>query len=333
MAQLQIRSRDNSLDIARGIAILGVLYGHAMAWQDIHGTVLAHWFWSYHMALFALVSGYFYKERPFWATFKSSVKSLLVPYFIVSFVLFFLNQWGVNDWNVFCYDFLSYACSTLTLRVNPPGFWFVIALFNCRLILAVISRIKYKYKYLFLAVLSLFIFFFPKHIEILHFSRTFGLMVFVIIGIYSKRYELLDRPVSMIVAVILAIMLLSAGLFFVDIWRYYMPLYVLNYLTASIISYALVFYCKQLDKLKTTFVNPFKNLLAFCGRHSMMILSFQAILGVRFIKGVNNYAHIQNAYVLMLIFVFGCIMSTFILNMVLVQYHKRINLNGDKYTK
>lgn len=97
-AKIQYK-RDNSLDIARGIAILGVLYGHAMAWQNIHGTVLTHWFWSFHMALFALISGYFYKEKkekPFLDTFVSSVKSLLIPLFLVSFILFFRDiiVWG-----------------------------------------------------------------------------------------------------------------------------------------------------------------------------------------------------------------------------------------------
>ena len=91
MAQLINKSRDNSLDIARGIAILGVLYGHAMAWQGIHGTTLTYWFWSFHMALFALVSGYFYKRKPFWITFMSSVKTLLLPLFMVSFGCFFIN--------------------------------------------------------------------------------------------------------------------------------------------------------------------------------------------------------------------------------------------------
>ena len=96
MPQHQIidKERDNSIDIARGIAILGVLYGHAMAWQDIHGTMLVHWFWSFHMALFALVSGYFYRKKSFWESFVGSVKNLLVPLFVVSFVLFFMDKIG-----------------------------------------------------------------------------------------------------------------------------------------------------------------------------------------------------------------------------------------------
>lgn len=188
----------------------------------------------------------------------------------------------------------------------------MIALFNCRLILTVVSKLKIKYKFQILAVFSICVFLLPKHIGLFHISHTFGLMAFVIIGIYAKKYALLERPVKKQYAVLLAIVLLSAGLFFVDMWRYYMPLYILNFFSASIICYALVFYCKQFDQLKTNIVVPVKNLFAFCGRHSMMILSFQAILGQRYIQSARNLFHIHNAYILMLIFVLGCIVSTFI---------------------
>lgn len=331
---LQLRSdkkRDNSIDIARGIAILGVLYGHAMAWQNISGTALTHWFWSFHMPLFALVSGYFYKERPIRHTFASSVKSLLAPLFGVSFILFFLNEIGegISDWSTFCHEFIERVFSTISLQVSPPGFWFVIALFNCKIILAIVSKLNNKHKYLLLAVFSIIVFFLPKHIDKFEISRTFGLMIYVIIGIYAKKNAWMDKHVNTISAVILAIILLFAGLFFIDMWRYNMPLYILNLLTATVISYALIFYCKLLDQLKTKLVNPIRNVLAFCGRHSLMILSFQAILGQRFFQSINHDVHIQNAYVLMLIFVFSCVVSTVILNGIRIQTNKFIIKKND----
>ena len=318
-------TRDYSIDIARGIAILGVLYGHAMAWQDIHESALTHWFWSFHMALFALVSGYYYKDKTIGMTFVNSVKNLLVPLWECSLILFVINKIGGGDWKLLFHDFITFVYSTITFQVSPPGFWFVIALFNCKIILAIISKINIKYKYLVLAALSIFIFFFPKHIGLFHFTHTFGLMVFVIIGIYAKRYALLDMRVNKYCAVILAIILISAGLFFIDIWRYYMPLYVLNFATASIISYALIFYCKQLEQLNTKMVNPIRNLFAFCGRHSMMILSFQAILGIRVIEFTKQFSHIENAEIIMLIFVFCCLGFTFILNGIRTIYNILIN--------
>lgn len=159
------------------------------------------------------------------------------------------------------------------------------------------------------------VFLLPKHIGLFHISHTFGLMAFVIIGIYAKKYALLERPVKKLYAVLLAIVLLSAGLFFVDMWRYYMPLCVINFFTASVISYALLYYCKQIDRLNTCFVNPVKEVLAFCGQHSLMILSFQAVLGIRFIQIAKQLVHITNAYFFMLVFVILCLSFTFILNL------------------
>ena len=203
----------------------------------------------------------------------------------------------------------------------------MIALFNCRLILTVVSKLKIKYKFQILVVFSICFFLLPKHIDLFHISHTFGLMAFVIIGIYAKKYALLERPVKKQYAVLLAIVLLSAGLFFVDIWRYYMPLYILNFFSASIICYALVFYCKQFDQLKTNIVVPVKNIFAFCGRHSMMMLSFQAILGQWFIQSTKNLLHINNAYILMVIFVLGCIVSTFILDIIRTHCSKLVLIN------
>ena len=173
----------------------------------------------------------------------------------------------------------------------------------------------------------MFVFLLPKHINQFHISHTFGLMSFVIIGISAKKHALLERPVKKQYAVLLAIVLLSAGLFFMDMWRYYMPLYILNFFSASIICYALVFYCKQFDQFKTNIVVPVKNIFAFCGRHSMMILSFQAILGQWFIQFARNLFHIHNAYILMLIFVLGCIVSTFILDRIRTHCSKLVLIN------
>ena len=193
------------------------------------------------------------------------------------------------------------------------------------MILAVVAKLKFKWRYLLLAVFSMCIFLFPKHINLFHISRTFGLMVFVIIGLYAKKYAILNRPVKMLVAYILALILLSAGLFFMDMWRYYMPLHFFNFVTATLISYSLIFYCKQFDQIKIPLFKTISKVLAFCGRHSLIILSFQAILGLRFFVVIKNYTHITNAYVLMLAFVLSCFTLTYILSELKIQYKKVLN--------
>lgn len=317
--------RDNSIDIARGIAIIGVLYGHALAWQDVHGTMLHSSFWSFHMALFALVSGYFYKERPFLQTIISSLKSLLLPYFVVTFIVLVIdNIGGGNFTNIetIIHQLCVSAYQTITFCRTPPGFWFVLALFNCRIILSLASKIRYKHKYLLLAIFSCIVFFLPIHIERLELSRSFGLMVFVVIGMYAKQFELLNRPVNKLQAIALAIILLFSSCFFIDIWRYNMPLYVLNFFTASIISYAVIYYCKRLNQMQTIVVKPFVNVLSFCGKHSMMVLSFQALLGLRFIQESIHYTCIHNEYIQSVIFIASCSAFTYMLNGIKTLYGK-----------
>ena len=74
-------------------------------------------------------------------------------------------------------------------------------------------------------------------------------------------------------------------------------------------------------------VVPIKNIFAFCGRHSMMILSFQAILGQWFIQSARCLFHIHNAYILMVIFVLGCIVSTFLLDKIRTHCSKLVLIN------
>lgn len=113
-------TRDNSVDMARGIAILGVLYGHALAWQNAEGFRLAGWFWSFHMALFALCAGYFWKETNFRASVVGSFRTLIVPLFIVSFAEYFC---GIIFGNSFMFpDFIRFVYDAITLHMSQVVF-------------------------------------------------------------------------------------------------------------------------------------------------------------------------------------------------------------------
>ena len=83
--------RNNTFDIARGIAILGMIYGHAIA-EMHHFDWMFNWFWSFHMPMFAIVAGYFYREKPFLQTFWSSVKTLMLPCLAISLILLLSDE-------------------------------------------------------------------------------------------------------------------------------------------------------------------------------------------------------------------------------------------------
>lgn len=72
--------RDNTFDMIKGIAILLVIIGHLA-----HGVGwLIPAIYTFHMPLFFIVSGYFYKEKRFTELLKRDFRTLIVPYLLVT---------------------------------------------------------------------------------------------------------------------------------------------------------------------------------------------------------------------------------------------------------
>jgi fucose 4-O-acetylase-like acetyltransferase len=77
-----ITNRSCSADILKGIGVILVVMGHVT-----HNVSLDNWIYAFHMPLFFLLSGIFFK--PTFENWKKSFKRLLIPYIffaIVSFV-------------------------------------------------------------------------------------------------------------------------------------------------------------------------------------------------------------------------------------------------------
>ncbi|MEL6814630.1 MAG: acyltransferase family protein [Cyanobacteria bacterium J06598_3] len=71
------KARNTQIDIARGLAIFSVVYGH------IATGLLSKTIYLFHMPFFFMVSGYFHKVEPQEGKYlKKKGLSLLVPYFM-----------------------------------------------------------------------------------------------------------------------------------------------------------------------------------------------------------------------------------------------------------
>ena len=79
------KSRIEYIDIARGIAILLMIVGHAIK----PGLKYAFIF-SFHMPLFIIVSGFFYRDKSFKSTLLNIIKKLIVPYVLCAFIVNYL---------------------------------------------------------------------------------------------------------------------------------------------------------------------------------------------------------------------------------------------------
>lgn len=79
-----MKERDRSIDIAKGIGIFLMVMGHTTS-----NKIALQWIYSFHMPLFFFLSGIFHSQGNSYKEFlKKKVKTLLVPYFFFSIILF-----------------------------------------------------------------------------------------------------------------------------------------------------------------------------------------------------------------------------------------------------
>ena len=89
-------SRDKSIDILKGFAIILMVFGHCP-------SIVRPLIFSFHMPLFFFVSGYLYKDKTIKQLLKSTLYKVILPYLITCFIVWFFKyiasgqeSWGLN---------------------------------------------------------------------------------------------------------------------------------------------------------------------------------------------------------------------------------------------
>lgn len=132
------KQRIGWIDIAKGFATLCVIVGHTIS----VASPLRRIIFSFHMPLFFILAGFTFHPKPRKKLIVTSVKRLLIPYFIVVSLWFGqkLLQTAPADFpNVFS-DYLWAMVFASGTTVRPFGFsaigaiWFLMVLFTARII-------------------------------------------------------------------------------------------------------------------------------------------------------------------------------------------------------
>ena len=135
--------RDNTIDIVKSIGILLMILGHHTLVPDL----LTNFIFSFHMPLFFILSGYFYRRKDIHGLIKSDMRHLVRPYFITAFfcILTCLINGNPNG-------ALMRIVSTVASNGSPvtamffPGLpligpiWFLLALFWCKIFYIFLDR-------------------------------------------------------------------------------------------------------------------------------------------------------------------------------------------------
>ena len=286
------KKRNIYLDIACGIAILSMIFAHCQI-NPLLRTII----FSFHMPIFILISGYFYKrEEPFKTTIFKIIRTLILPYVFVSLLYAFRCAWqyvyktdiaivsGQEVWNIF-QEKLSYMpwaisfTSTKFQDIESVGpIWFIACL--------IIIRVLYKgidytinNKKLFntiILILCVIGYMIGQFFAYLPWSADVALtcMVFYHVGYCIKVYNVLPKltknlPCIIALFILWIISIHNGGLELATRRFPYFPICMIGAIAGCLL---VILLCKVLEK-----VDILSQILSFCGKNSMLILGIHCL--------------------------------------------------------
>ena len=187
------KERLHYVDIAKGLLILMVIYGHVdgtatelgfsnAAIDDIHKVV--NIFVSFYMPCFFIITGFCSNfGKSFHSFFLSSIKTILLPAFVFSFIL--SGAWNIKhieNLHEFIYKIIFYGGS----------YWFLSALFLARIVYYVLHRWAHPLFIALFCFLSFIAGYFlsslPQRYELWWFVHALCMLPYLGVGQILKQY-------------------------------------------------------------------------------------------------------------------------------------------------
>lgn len=259
--------RLTEFDILKGIGILLVIVCHTFM-REIGPYITA-----FHMPLFFIVAGYFYKQCPFNVHLKKDFRRLVVPYLFICIVIMLIASVQESRTN---HDFsivadVLYECGT-------PA-WFLLGLFGSRAIFnRVLSACPNHYMIVSLAISSIpfVISLYYELSTVLSFFSSLCGAIFVAIGYYVKQHHVLkwlDSHKEITVSLSLLLWLNTSIFGAVDLHYSVFKLWIIDYMGACGGTYL----CYSVSKFIDMNTLKLKIVLVWWGYFSFVIFSFHAI--------------------------------------------------------
>lgn len=143
-----MKQRKVQYDILKGIGIMLVIICHA-GLSGFPKEVI----YTFHMPLFFFASGCFFKDNPFGNFILKNVKQLLIPYLLFAFCFIIAYQVRSSDiLSSLSNTFVSLNILNESDRYLYDSIWFLVCLFNVRLLYWIINRMCKGKLYLKLSV-------------------------------------------------------------------------------------------------------------------------------------------------------------------------------------
>ena len=271
--------RDRCIDIAKGIAIVAVVFGHCYLFP------YTRFIYSWHMPLFFILAGYFFRKKDVRASLKADFYRLIVPYLLFGGIccLKFTATKGIHgEWETVINTWLGFFWTNSTkdhtsyLFSWAPGIgaiWFLPALFWCKNIYNWLGNkfVNEKSLYVMGGAAAIITTLLDVYVVNLPFGILTGssAMMFYAIGHYSKTHKI---PVwFVIIAIACWIFGFNYSHLFMGTCHYGM--YPIDVIGACGGTWVILMLSKGIDKHG----NIFATFLSWMGRYSLVVLCMHYI--------------------------------------------------------
>ena len=264
--------RNPVFDMMKGLAIIAMIVGHCGIYE------LNRFLYLWHMPLFFIVSGYFFKERPVWECVKCNLRSLIVPYLIsaTGLALCFSLQ-SLLKGNC---DIVKYFAAIIVGAESISGFfseyqigaiWFLLALFWCRVVYNLLyGALKTPFlcfAYLTISAVATYVgrdFFIPMDL-----LQGLSAIVFFGVGHEFRKYNLFEYEASKIIICLggVAVLVSYATGFPLAMAACQYQFYPLNVIGAVFATYFIYRIFLRVNPEYKVF-----QYMSFCGRISLLVL-------------------------------------------------------------
>ena len=270
-------SRIVFIDIAKGISILLMIIGHVIG-NGIRRSII----FSFHMPLYIITSGFFYKEKSFKEEIKNLSINYLLPTTLVLLICFFINHRGNPEFIETCKEAFKVVTvcwshkSRIDYSFSSTGvLWFIYLLIGVKFLFILNKKVA-KDNDLLLGTIVLFEtyvgyllgkngYWLPWSLDL-----TFSSILFYYVGYLFNKYNILDKISKNYIILIIVLIIWILGIKYnwieLAVRKYQNGLW--SYITA-IAGTIIIFKLSMMIEKRFPSVT---SILSWCGRNSLYIL-------------------------------------------------------------
>ena len=274
-----IEGRENTFDIMKGVGIVLMVIGHCAIPHLFRNVIF-----SFHMPLFFMISGFFFKPKPVVRQLKIDFKRLVIPYLFICLLLIMcgfikdvVKNSGFNNTQYYAIASLwgnGVSMTSNVLWADLPrigAIWFLLALLWCRTLFSCIYN-----KNIIYIILIAFIATSICQFVFLPFSLLPGLsaLLFYYLGYLANKWRIFERKKPVFIQCIMGAIWVYCILYShleISFCRY--DCYPIDILGAISGCYFIYVICKYVND-KNLII---KNILLLFGKLSLVILCFHNI--------------------------------------------------------